>query len=112
VDGELLAAAGSYTGRKVDDEWRLLAVIITRPVGDESGEIHDRMPVFLERAAWHEWLNPSKLDTDGNDHMIAMLTAESDGMASVITSYEVDSKVNNTRRADPSNSSLIAPSSG
>ncbi len=107
ADGELLAAAGIYTARKVGEQWQLSAAIITRPARDASGEIHDRMPVFLERGAWDEWLNPEKLDAAGKEHMVAMLTAESDRMAGAITSYEVDPKVNNTRLVDPTDPSLI-----
>ena len=44
-----LAAAGIYTPRKDEnDEWYLTMSIITREARDASGEVHDRMPVFLE----------------------------------------------------------------
>ncbi|WP_433673776.1 SOS response-associated peptidase [Microbacterium gorillae] len=108
-DGALLAAAGIYTARKVDDEWQLSTAIITRPARDASGEIHDRMPVFLETDVWDEFLSPDKLDDDGKANMIALLTAESNRVASRITSYEVDRKVNNSRTAAPNDASLIAP---
>ena len=42
---------GSTVG-KVEDEWQWSASIITRPARDASGEIHDRMPVFLESDVW------------------------------------------------------------
>lgn len=59
-DGALLAAAGIYTARKVEDEWQVSASIITRPARDASGEIHDRMPVFLESTMWDEYLSPGQ----------------------------------------------------
>lgn len=99
--GGLLAAAGIYTDRKVDDEWQLSASIITRPARDASGEIHDRMPVFLERDVWDEYLSPDKLDDGGKQDMVQLLTVESDRVAGTITSYDLDRKVNNTRTADP-----------
>lgn len=108
-DGALLAAAGIYTARKIDDEWQLSTAIITRPARDASGEIHDRMPVFLEPDVWDEFLSPEKLDDAGKANMIALLTAESDRVAGRITSYEVDRKVNNSRTAAPNDASLIAP---
>ena len=106
-DGGLLAAAGIYTARKVDDEWQVSASIITRPARDASGEIHDRMPVFLESTGWDEYLSPDKLDDAGKADMVQLLTVESDRVAGTITSYDVDRKVNNTRTADPADPTLI-----
>ncbi|NNC10463.1 SOS response-associated peptidase [Planctomonas sp. JC2975] len=108
-DGGLLAAAGIYTVRKVDDEWQVSTAIITREARDASGEIHDRMPVFLERDAWDEFLTPDKLDEPGKQNMVQLLTAESEKVAGTVTSYEVDPKVNNSRTADPDDPSLIEP---
>ena len=108
-DGGLLAAAGIYTARKVDDEWEVSAAIITRPARDASGEVHDRMPVFLEPAAWDEFLTPDKLDAAGKEAMVQLLSDESDKVASTIQSYEVDRRVNNSRTADPADKTLIDP---
>lgn len=85
------------------------ASIITRPARDASGEIHDRMPVFLESTVWDEYLAPDKLDDAGKQDMIQLLTVESDRVAGTITSYDVDRKVNNTRTADPTDPTLIEP---
>ena len=108
-DGPLLAAAGIYTARKVDDEWEVSMSIITREAKDASGEIHDRMPVFLEPDVWDEYLAPVKLDDAGKADMVALLTGESDKVASSISSYEVDRKVNNSRTANPDVATLIEP---
>lgn len=105
----MLAAAGIYTARKVDDEWEVSMSIITREARDASGEIHDRMPVFLEREVWDEYLAPVKLDDTGKEEMVALLTGESEKVASSISSYEVDRKVNNSRTADPQDATLIEP---
>jgi putative SOS response-associated peptidase YedK len=107
--GGLLAAAGIYTARKVDDQWEVSAAIITRPARDASGEIHDRMPVFLEPDVWTDYLDPEKLDDAGRERMVDLLTAESEKVAATIDEYEVDPKVNNTRTADPQDPSLIQP---
>ena len=108
-EAPLLAAAGIYTARKVDDEWEVSMSIITREARDASGEIHDRMPVFLERDVWDEYLAPVKLDDAGKEEMVALLTGESDKVASSISSYEVDRKVNNSRTANPDDATLIEP---
>ncbi|GAB3389131.1 SOS response-associated peptidase [Humibacter soli] len=109
ADGGLLTAAGIYTARKVDDEWQVSTAIITREARDASGEVHDRMPVFLERDVWDEYLQPVKLDDAGKEDLVQLLTAESEKVAKSITSYKVDPKVNNSRTADPQDASLIEP---
>ena len=65
--------------------------------------------MFLERDVWEEYLQPGKLDQAGQEHMLELLTAESDRVAGNIASYEVDRKVNYTTRVDPSDASLIEP---
>ncbi len=108
-EGELLAAAGIYTVRKVNDEWVVSNAIITREAKDASGEVHDRMPVFLTPKYYDEWLNPVKFTTDAErEHAVSILEVVSESVASTITTYEVDRKVNNTRTADPFDAGLIA----
>lgn len=107
---DVLAAAGIYTVRKVDDTWIVSTAIITREAKDASGEVHDRMPVFLVPSVYDEWLNPAKLVTDADrEHVLSLLDVVSDQVASTITTYEVDRRVNNSRTADPQDSALIAP---
>ncbi|HWD63159.1 MAG TPA: SOS response-associated peptidase [Humibacter sp.] len=108
-DGGLLAAAGIYTVRKIGEEWQVSTAIITREARDASGEIHDRMPVFLERDVWEEFLAPGKLDDGGKQHMVQLLTAESEKVAGTIVGYEVDPRVNNSRTVDPTDPSLVEP---
>jgi hypothetical protein len=67
------------------------------------------MPVFLERDAWDEYLAPVKLDDDGKQQMVSLLTAESEKVASTISNYEVDRRVNNSRTVDPTDPALIEP---
>lgn len=107
--GDLLAAAAIYTARRVGEEWVMSTAIITREARDASGEIHDRMPVFLERNVWDEWLQPDKLDADGKTRMLDVLSTESERMAQRIAVYDVDPKVNSTARADPRDATLIQP---
>ena len=108
-DGGLLAAAGIYAVRKIDDQWQVSTAIITREARDASGEIHDRMPVFLPHDLWEEFLAPVRLDDAGKQHMVQRLTAESETVAGAIVGYEVDPRVNNSRTVDPFDPSLIEP---
>jgi len=109
-DRPILAAAGLATARKVDDAWVVSTAIVTREARDASGEVHDRMPAFLTREAYDEWLSPGKLATDADtERMLSLLDAVSAEVAATLTGYEVDRRVNNSRAVDPSDAGLIAP---
>lgn len=99
-----LAAAGICTARKVADEWVVSTAIITREARDASGQVHDRMPVFLTPDVWDDWLSPLPGDPDAT---LAMLHDVSGKVAATITTYEVDRRINNSRAIDPSDPSLI-----
>lgn len=112
ISGEqpILAAAGIATARKVDDGWIVSTAIITREARDAAGEVHDRMPAFVTRDIYDEWLAPAKLSTDAEkEHLLAVLTASSDLVARTLVTVDVDRRVNNSRTIDPADPSLIAP---
>ena len=112
-DRPILAAAGLATASKVDDEWVVSTVIVTREARDASGEVHDRMPAFLTRAAYDEWLSPAKLASDADkQRMLDLLESVSGEVAASLTSYEVDRRVNNSRTVDPADPGLIEPLAG
>ncbi len=109
-DRRMLAAAGLATARKVDDGWAVSTVIITREARDASGEVHERMPAFLRREDYDEWLAPHKLEADADkERMLSLLRHVSGEVAATITTYEVDRRVNNSRTIDPADPSLIEP---
>jgi len=106
-DGRTLAAAGLYAARKDGGSWKVGFTIITREARDASGEIHDRMPVFLEEETWSTWLDPTKVtDSDGT---LAILEASSSAIAAHLVTTPVDRKVNNVRTADPTDPTLVDP---
>jgi putative SOS response-associated peptidase YedK len=107
--GELLSAAGLYEVRKVDDRWEVSCVVITRTGEDSAGEVHDRMPVFLTPDVWDQWLSPDELSAKGKDGALSMLDHSSREVASTLTTYTVDRKVNSTRTADPRDPTLVQP---
>ncbi|WP_291041699.1 SOS response-associated peptidase [Herbiconiux sp.] len=111
----LLAAAGLYELKKADDGWHLSFTVITREAADASGEVHDRMPVFLTPDTWDDWTSPAKLERpDEKQELVAMLDRTSLAVASTITTYPVSKRVNNVRdtsiaKDDPT---LIEPLAG
>lgn len=106
ADGPL-AAAGLYAARKdpASGEWALTYTVITREARDASGEIHDRMPVFVLPDLWGEWLSPDALAD--KETMTDRLTASSDEVAQTMTTHRVDRRVNSTQKADPTDPSLV-----
>ncbi|GAA0997488.1 SOS response-associated peptidase [Subtercola frigoramans] len=109
--GRLLAAAGLYSARKVGDEWAVTFTIITREARDASGEVHDRMPVFLTPDVWDSWLDPRKIEANsaGQGAILDLLDRSSTAVASTITTYPVDRRVNNSRTLDSADATLIEP---
>jgi hypothetical protein len=68
------------------------------------------MPAFLTPDLFDRWLDTEKLTDDGErDDLLATLDRASTGVASTITTYEVDRRVNNSRTVDPQDASLIEP---
>lgn len=109
---ETLAAAGLYAARKDGDDWILSFTIATREARDASGDVHDRMPVFLERATWADWLNPTKAGSPGSpapEDLQALMDESSRAVAATLRSHRVDRKLNNTRTVDRTDPSLIEP---
>ncbi len=112
IHGEqrILAAAGVATARKEGDDWVVSTAIITRQAQDAAGEVHDRMPAFLTRDVYDEWLRPEKLADDAEkEHMLAVLAASSDLVARTLVTIDVDRRVNNSRAIDPADPTLIDP---
>lgn len=104
---ETLAAAGLYAARKDGDEWTLSFTIATRKATDASGQVHDRMPVFLQPDAWADWLTPVKAADPSA--LQEIMNDSSLRVAATLQTHAVDRKLNNTRTVDRYDSSLIEP---
>ncbi len=109
-DHGVLAFAGVYElwrDRALPSEdpaaWLWTAAIITTTAPDELGEIHDRMPMVIDRASWTDWLDPA--NTDAGDIRALLAPAVADGLISYPVSLAVNSVRNNgpelIERADP-----------
>jgi len=103
-DHGVLALAGIYElwrDRAVPDDdpaaWLWTAAIITTSAPDELGEIHDRMPMVIDRAGWADWLDPA--NTDAGD--VRALLAPAAAAAHGLTSYPVSLAVNSVRHNGP-----------
>lgn len=109
---ETLAAAGLYAARKEGEDWTLSFTIATREATDAGGTVHDRMPVFMQRKTWADWLNPARAGSSGAPDTLAlqeMMDESSLAVAATLQTHTVDRKLNNTRTVDRSDSTLIQP---
>jgi putative SOS response-associated peptidase YedK len=111
-----LAFAGLYelwrdrsVPREDPSAWVWSAAIITTSAPDELGEIHDRMPMVVDRGSWPDWLDPAS--TDAADVLALLAPAAAAGLTSYPVSLRVNSVRNNgpelTEQADP-----VTPGSG
>ncbi len=105
-DGDVLCLAGLHEfwrDPELPDDAPMIqtCTIITTTPNEDMDEIHDRMPVVLERDEWHTWLDAPHEDPAVR---VAMLDAAPVG---TLTHYGVGAAVGNVRNDGPD---LIAPS--
>lgn len=101
-DGSVLAMAGLYEFWKdrEADEWVISYTILTTTATDDLGHVHERMPLFLEAAAYDEWLDPAPRAVD---ELLGLLVPAAPGRLDAIA---VSTAVNNVRNNGPE---LIVP---
>ena len=109
-DGQLLHAAGLTTAEQNSEgEWDVSFTIITREARDAAGDVHDRMPAFVDEDLMNEWLAPGKLEKDQREHLHGVLGDVSEKIAASLVTHPVDRAVNNVRTLDRKDSGLITP---
>jgi putative SOS response-associated peptidase YedK len=101
-DHSVLAFAGLYElwrdrslPREDPAAWLWTATVITTSAPDELGEIHDRMPMVIDRASWTDWLDPG--NTDAADVQALLAPAATTGLIN----YPVAPLVNSVRNNGP-----------
>ena len=104
----MLSAAGLYEIRKDDetDTWHVTYTIITRTARDASGEVHDRMPVFLAEDVWTDWMSPENLGVGSKPGMLEDVSAD---VAAMLETYPVSKRINDVRTASLSDRTLLDP---
>ena len=106
-DGGLLAMAGLYEiwrdPAKADDDptrFKWTMTVITTTAADELGQIHDRMPLMLPRAAYDTWLDPAQDDAES---LLGLLEPAAPGR---LLAQPVSALVSNVANNGPE---LVAP---
>lgn len=111
-----LALAGLYElwrdpvlPREDPASWLWTAAVITTTAPDELGQIHDRMPMLIDRGSWADWLDPAS--SDASDLRALLAPAAACGLISYPVSLAVNSVRNNgpelIEQAEP-----VSPASG
>jgi putative SOS response-associated peptidase YedK len=97
-DGAILAMAGLYefwrdpkAAPDDPDAWVLSVTVLTTTAEDELGQIHDRMPLMVDRAGWDTWLDP---DRQAPDDVRDVLIPAAPGR---LEAYPVSREVNDVR---------------
>lgn len=115
-DHGVLAFAGLYEwwrDRSLPEQdpaaWLCTAAVITTSAPDELGQIHDRMPMVIDRASWTDWLEPA--NDDAADLRALLAPAAAHGLISYPVSLAVNAVRNNgpelAKEAEP-----VSPGSG
>lgn len=107
ADGRLLNAASVAAVSRTDDGWLVTAAIVTTTAKDSAGQVHDRMPVFIDDDTLDEWLAPGKLDQTQAEGLAALAGQRMGRITGSLSTYRVDPRVNNVRRIDPTDAGLI-----
>lgn len=102
--------AGLYEVTQNDaGDWTTTYTIITTEARDASGEVHGQMPVFLEPSTWDSWLSPAELDKGDKTDLLDLLGEQSVATAATLTTYTVSMRVNNARKTDSHDPTLLEP---
>jgi len=103
ADGGVLAMAGLYEiwrdpSRHRDDSehWLTTVTVITTAAEESIGQIHDRMPLLIEREGWTRWLDPSWDGSTGD--LRELLAPPAQGQ---LEAYPVTTAVNSVRNNGP-----------
>lgn len=88
-DGELFAFAGLWDGRR-DPSWQWIksCSILTTTPNALTAQVHDRMPVILNRDDYDSWLDPGMTSVAALSDLLKPFDAR------LMRSYPVSSKIN------------------
>jgi putative SOS response-associated peptidase YedK len=107
ADGGVLAMAGLYeiwrdTSVAEDEPGAFVwsATVITTSAEDAVGQIHDRMPMLVERSGYNGWLDATTTDADA---LAKLLVPAAPGR---LTAYPVSKEVNNVKN---NGADLVSP---
>jgi len=110
ADGKPLAFAALYSwwrdptvSSPTSSDWMLSTTILTRASTGAIANIHDRMPVFLDRSLIDDWLDPEQRGTAG---LLDVAAKSATGVEKGLRHHEVDRAVGSVRNNSPE---LIEP---
>lgn len=95
VDGDQLSIAGIWSSWQ-SEKGKVIqsAAIITREAVGELATIHSRMPVFMPKERWSDWLNPQSRDINRLINMMNIPEPDA-GLVAIPVSPRVNVVANN-----------------
>jgi putative SOS response-associated peptidase YedK len=112
-DGASLALAGLYEFWRAPDadpadpdSWLTTLALLTTSAPDDTGRIHDRAPLMLDREHWAAWLDPTRTDPA---EVLDLLVPAAPGP---LEAYPVSTAVNNVRSNGPALVEPLPPDDG
>jgi putative SOS response-associated peptidase YedK len=103
-EGELFAFAGLWDGWKDSSgQWVKTCTILTTTPNALAANVHDRMPVILDRDSYNLWLDPGIT----NVQVISALLKPYD--ARLMRSYPISTRINNVANDDENCSRHVEP---
>src|SRR5579863_3717379 len=95
-DGELFALAGLWERwRNPKGDWIRSCSILTTAPNAVTSQVHDRMPVILDKSDYELWLDPGFTDVAALAHMLKPYDASN------MRFYPVSSRINQVSNDDP-----------
>lgn len=101
-DGASLALAGLYEFWRPADadpddpaSWLTTMTLLTTTAPDETGRIHDRAPLMIDKDHWAAWLDPSTTDP------VAVMDVLRPAAPGLLEAYAVSTAVNSVRNNGP-----------
>ena len=96
ADGQPLAFAGLWEQWSTPDGKTLESfTIITTQANSFMAQIHDRMPVILDKSTWNLWLDPGDVPAEALSELLIPCPSE------WLEKYQVSSIVGNVRNESP-----------
>jgi len=109
-DGGSLALAGLYEFWKPADadpddpgSWLTSMALLTTSAPDDTGRIHDRAPLMIDRSDWSTWLDPTLHDPAAVADLLAPAAP------GPLEAYPVSTQVNNVRNNGPGLTEPLPP---
>lgn len=104
TNGEPLWACGMWDLWEDSQHFTMITTVGT----DKAGQVHDRMPLFLSKNLWQDWIQSKPLTEPEVADLLATVQEETTVISQTLNTWEVSRNINNVRTADKKDETLTA----